>query len=353
MTGPATPRGRGWRPRLFLLVCAPVVVDVLFGAIQLSSIVALVPTVLTYGCAALLIRGLARRGGAGWPTIIVWGLAFVVLAECLIVQTSLAPEDHPGWGRALGVNWTYLVWALGYMSGWGIALSIALTELVFPAHRSQAWLTGRGLLLVAGVFIAGSGSTWYNWTHIVAPRLLGQPIYHPPPITLAVAAVVAGVLIATGWHLTRRPGRPGVAPAQRVPPPAGVAQAVFVAAGLWFFLLLPGMSATVITRIPAAVAVGLAVIVAAAVLLLVHRWSMSPSWSDRHRIALITGALTASMAAGFLTNHFATSMDLVGKIALNAAALGGLGLLYHRRRQHRFAPYVSSANHNDRQRETS
>lgn len=100
-----------WAPRLFLLLCAPVVVDLLFGATQASSIVALVPETLTYGCAALLIRGLARHRGAGWATAITWGVTFAVLAECLIVQTSLAPltGPHAGWGRALGVNWPYLV----------------------------------------------------------------------------------------------------------------------------------------------------------------------------------------------------------------------------------------------------
>src|SRR5262245_21637843 len=94
------PGRQPWGPWLFLLLCAPVVVDLLFGAVQVHTLVALIPTVLTYGCAALLIRGVARRKGAGWPSILAWALAFVVVAECLIVQTSLAPAggDDGGWG---------------------------------------------------------------------------------------------------------------------------------------------------------------------------------------------------------------------------------------------------------------
>src|SRR5437763_1328614 len=115
---------RRWGPPLFLIVCAPVVVDVLFGATSVSNIVALVFEVPTYGLAALLIREVARRRGAGWPTIVVWGVAFTLVSECLVVQTSLAPlsglQTDPLWGRAFGVNWPYLTWALGYVSLWGI-----------------------------------------------------------------------------------------------------------------------------------------------------------------------------------------------------------------------------------------
>jgi hypothetical protein len=61
----AAQRAPAWAPGVFLLGCAPVVADLLFGAIQLSTIVALVPAIATYGCAALLIRGFARGRGAG------------------------------------------------------------------------------------------------------------------------------------------------------------------------------------------------------------------------------------------------------------------------------------------------
>jgi hypothetical protein len=55
---------------VFLLLCAPVAVDLLFGATQASTVIALLPENLRYGCATLLIRGLARHRNAGWATVI-------------------------------------------------------------------------------------------------------------------------------------------------------------------------------------------------------------------------------------------------------------------------------------------
>lgn len=328
-----------WAPAVFLLGCAPVVADLLFGAIQLTTIVALVPALATYGCAALLIRGCARQRGAGWATVLIWGAAFAVIAECLIVQTSLAPltGPHPDWGRAFGVNWTYLTWALGYESVWGIAVSIQLTDLVFPSRRDLPWPRRRSLLMLAVATVAAAGPTWFNWTHIVAPRLLHHPLYQPPPATLTAAAAAAAALIVTGGRLapqrTQRTQR-HTTRTDRARPPVVAALAAFTAAALWFALLLPLGSA--ITRVPPAVAIILAAAVALGTATLLRRWSRAPGWGDRHRLALISGALTASMAAGFLANHLA-AIDLLGKAILNLAALTGL-LLLHRRLRDRNNP---------------
>jgi hypothetical protein len=329
----ATTRLPGRTSGVFLLVCGPVVVDLLFGATQLSSIVALVPEVLTYGCAAVLIRGLARRSGAGWPTVILWAVAFALVAECLIVQTSLAPlgGPHPGWGRALGVNWPYLLWALGYESVWGIAISIQLTDLLFPSHRGRPWPSGRGLGLLAAVFVLGSVSTWFNYTRVVAPRLLHHPIYHPPPVTLA-AGLAAGMLIALGSRSARWvPQAAVMANGRWLPSPAGVGLAAFVAGGLWFALTVWPQSVTAVSaHVPADVPLVLAGITATAAMAVLHRWSQASGWSDQHRLALITGALIASMSAGFVLNHFTGRVDLIGKATLNIAALLGLFVLHHR-----------------------
>lgn len=332
--GEGVRRPPSWKPVLFLLVCAPTVVDVLFGATQLSSIVALVPEVFTYGCAALLIRGFARDRNAGWATVVLWGLAFALITECLIVQTSLAPltGPDPRWGRALGVNWPYLVWALGYESGWAIALSIELTHLVLPAYRDRKWPGRRGRRILIAVFVLGAIPTGYNWTHRVAPRLSHRPVYQPPLLTLLVATVVAGLLVILGMRLVRhrsrhqarwRPTR-----TRQVARPVTAAATAFIAAALWFGLLLPGINGRV-DAVPVVLAIVLAVLVAIVFLLLVHRWSHASGWDGRHRLALVIGGLSASMAAGYLANHF-TTVDLIAKFVLNGAALAGLGVLYRR-----------------------
>lgn len=322
-------------PLALLIVSAPVIVDLLFGATQLSTIVALVPEVLTYGCAAALIRTLARRNGAGWPTVLLWGVAFAVISECLIVQTSLAPltglAPHPDWGREWGVNWPYLTWALGYVSLWGIAMSIQLTELVFPAHRSDPWLRRRDQLVLTVIFAVGAVLAWHTWTHVVLPRFLHQAPYHPPVATLTTAAIVAAVLTAAGQYLSRRHHRASTQPTDRpVPSPAIVGLAAFAAGSLWFALtVLPASLTVVTTHVPAVAPPLLALIASAAALSVFHRWSAARSWTDQHRLGVITGALTASMAAGFLANNFPTTTDLLGKTVLNIAALLGLLFLSH------------------------
>lgn len=315
-------RSTNWAPSAFLFLCAPIVVDLLFGATQASSIVALLPEALTYGCAALLIRGLARQRDAGWATVIIWGAAFAVLAECLIVQTSLAPltGQYAPWGRVLGVNWPYLVWATGYESCWAIALSIQLTDLVFPAHRDTPWPNRRARLILAIVFVVGAIPTWYNWTHVVRPDLLHQPPYQPPLLTLGLAVAAAIALAVVGKSLSTR--RPRAYPA--APAPALVATTAFLATALWFALLLPEVD-RLITLVPAVLPVAGALLVAVTVAVLLSRWSRAPQWTDRHRLAVLTGALTASMAAGFLANQFGT-VDLITKVCLNVAALVGLAV---------------------------
>jgi hypothetical protein len=109
--------------------------------------------------------------------------------------------------------------------------------------------------------------------------------------------------------------------------PVVAALAAFAAAALWFALLPPPSS--VITQVPPIAAIFLAAALALGTLIMLRRWSRAHGWGDRRRLALISGALTASMAAGFLTNHFAAT-DLLGKVILNLAALMGL-LLLHRR----------------------
>src|SRR5262249_49942034 len=97
----------------------------------------LLPQIGVYGCGALIIRALARHRRRGWVAILLMGLAFAIVEECLILQTALAPlfiaaDPQHIYGRTLGVNWVYLLFTLGYESIWAIVLPIQLTELLFP-----------------------------------------------------------------------------------------------------------------------------------------------------------------------------------------------------------------------------
>ncbi|MGH7881884.1 MAG: hypothetical protein ACREN8_03110 [Candidatus Dormibacteraceae bacterium] len=321
---------RPFAPILSLLILAPFTVDILFGATQVTTMAGLIPEIITYGCAALLIRGVVRSCGGGWSTILLFGLAFTVISECLIVQTSLAPQIGrlSNYGRAWGVNWLYLTWAMGYVSIWGIVLPIQLTELIYPRLRANLWLRRRGLITVAVVFALGSIGVWCNWTQIVVPKFLHGPSYYPPLFTLAIAIVAAVVLTCAGiWSLRYR-ASPGPRTDQGTPPPWQVALATVVLGVLWCVLeLLPSPVDGWVVRFPpiAPIAVGIALAVGG--LCLLRRWSASSTWSDRHRLAAVTGALTASMISGFFVNDLTTPVNLVGKILLNIVALALLAVL--------------------------
>jgi len=87
--------------------------------------------------------------------------------------------------------------------------------------------------------------------------------------------------------------------------------------------------------IPLAIPIVIGLAWAALAFLLIRYWSASPTWHDGHRLALIFGALLASMGAGFVINGPALSpIDLIGKAVLNVIAillLAYLGWTLHRR----------------------
>src|SRR5579862_7045872 len=115
LSSPTIPtRHRRIGPAFALLLLSPIIAEVLYGATRLSVIFVLIPEIMTWGCAALLIRECVRRWRKGWPSMLLMGLALAVAEECIIQQTSIAPlvglAEH-AYGRVWGVNWIYFLWA--------------------------------------------------------------------------------------------------------------------------------------------------------------------------------------------------------------------------------------------------
>ena len=90
-SSPTPSRWRRAAPVVILLMLSPVITNVLFGAIRITNIVALIPAAGAWGCGSLLIRELVRRRRQGWPAILILGLALALAEECVILQTSLFP----------------------------------------------------------------------------------------------------------------------------------------------------------------------------------------------------------------------------------------------------------------------
>ena len=315
--------GQRWKPVIGLAVLAPVVVDVVFGATTVSTPFALVPEVLTYGVGAVLVRENVRSGRRGVAAIALLGAAFALLSECVVVQTSVAPQ--PGdTGRMWGVTWPYLVFMVGWIAVWAFLVPIRIVETACSGRPETAgpWLgrrarTGFGVLFVLGCVVA-----WHQWTRVVRPRFLGLPVADPPWPTI-VAALVAVALLAALAATTPWPG-PG---ARRPPRPVLIGATVVFATALWTATTLAAPA-----WLPPAAGVVAALLVAAATASAFAAWTASPEWSPAHRLAAVAGALVANSAAGFVLITFRSLPDLAGKIVVDAAAVGIVAWLARRER---------------------
>ena len=316
-----------WRrsaPVVVLLLLSPVIGEVLFGATRITTLFVLLPQIGTWGCAALFIREVVRRRFLGWPAVLVLGVALAVAEECLIQQTSFAPlvgadPTHP-YGRALGVNWVYLLWALGYESVWIVVLPIELTELIFPGRHDQPWLGNRGLIISAFVFLFASFVAWYSWTHLFLPRYFPELAYRVPVTSITVASAAVVALASVALCLRRRPrAEHGIR--RFVPAPWLIGLVAFGLALPWFGLIFLAYGA--VPDLPSWIPLVTGLVLAAIASSLIAKWSRSPHWQDSARLALICGALIASMCAGFLVFVLggALLIDVIGKLVLNVIAV--------------------------------
>jgi hypothetical protein len=309
-------------PLVTLLLLSPIIAEVLFGSTSLSTLYVLVPEIGTWGCGTLLIRGLVRSRHRGWLSILLLGIALAVAEECVIQQTSLAPlpwlDPQHIYGRALGINWVYLFFQLGYESIWAVVLPIQLTELLFPSRSSDAWIRRRGLVIAAIVFLLCSLVAWYSWTQVTIPTVFHKSIYHPPLLTVVIALVVIVALAA--FALGPRPSsRPEQALLRPVPQPWLIGLGAFVLSLLWFVLIL--LTSGVAEALPPVIPMVGGLLEALAAFFLVNYWSESPAWRDTHRLALVFGACVASMLAGFLLRVVVLPVDVIGKLVLNVIAV--------------------------------
>jgi hypothetical protein len=308
-------------PVLTLAVLSAVIVELLFGSTHLTIISSLLPEIGFYGGAALIIRYVVRRQHHGWISILLLGLAFAVFEEFLIVQTSASPflfaglKDSQIYGRFLGVNWIYFLWAIGYESVWGIVLPIYLTEIIFPEQREDKWLGRIGLFTVATVFILASMISWYVWTQIVVPPAIGFT-YAPPLSLIVLSLVIIGGLVTAATLVPP----PTLQRTNRVAPRLWlVGVLAFTFSLSWFGLL--AFAFDLIPTAPPVISLLVGLILGGGVLFLIRRLSSSTGWNHNHRLALIIGGIVASMLAGFWASGIVLEIDFIGKIVFNVVAV--------------------------------
>jgi hypothetical protein len=315
-----------------LLLLAPVISELLYGAMRISVIFILIPEILTWGCGALLIRECVREWRKGWQSMLLLGLALAVAEEFVIQQTSIAPfVPAHAYGRVWGVNWVYFVWALGYESVWVVLLPVPLTELLFPARRKERWLSVRGFLLASLAFVLGAFIAWYGWTQRARIKIFHMPPYDPPPLYLLTGLGVILLLILGAYMLPSRGPRGDHAASHSVPSPWPVGSILCVLGTPWAASGLAGWGRGSLP-VPLGLILAVGLVWASLTFFLIRRWTSSPDWRDMHRYAVVCGGVLASMLGGFVVFKLggARPIDWIGKAVLDTAAAASL-ILFGRR----------------------
>jgi hypothetical protein len=326
---PARAKWQAVAPVATLIFLSPVLTELLAGIVLVSTLWLLVPEMAVYGLAAVLTREVARRSNRGWGTILLFGIAFAVAEECVILQTSLTPQFFPGgtssFGWAAGVQWIYLTALLAYEGIYAIVLSIALAELLFPDRRHDPWLSKRGFVIAFAVFLVACVGVWLLWTQAGLQRY-GPTTYQVPLLSVGLALVVIVTLVALGLALPRRVEKLA---RKRAWSPWLLGPIAFIFSLFWWLLIaLPYIPASTFGGTSPLIPIGIGLIWAALALLTIGYLSSNRiGWQDRHRFALIFGAVLANMIGGTISILAASPIDQIGKLVIDLIAFTLLVLL--------------------------
>lgn len=327
---------RRYLPVLTLFILSPWVAEVLFGATPFSRIGALLVVAPLYGGGAILIRELARRRGPGWGQIFLLGAAYGIIEEGLAIQSIFNPNLFNAGllgGRALGINWVWSLWTIGYHIVYSIGIPILLAELLFPARRRESWL-GRVGMIVAGVlYVLGLLAIAAIYRFAVAPD------FQPPLMLNLFAALVAILLVVAALTqpartLENRSNKYD----GKVPSPWIISLLGFLMATLWFGLLnLPQpLRSGAWVLIPVILDIALLIGFAS----LIQRWSSHEAWNDLHRLALIFGPLIMVIISG---SFFVTAGNRLDQLGVGIFGIITMILLAFFARQLQYRPREAKA----------
>jgi len=299
---------RRYFPVLTLFILSPWVAEVLFGATPLSRLGALLVVAPLYGGGAILVRELARRRGSGWTRIFLLSAAYGIIEEGLAIQSIFNPNLFNAGllgGRALGINWVWSLWTIGYHIVFSIGIPILLAELLFPTRRDEPWLGRVGLIIVGVLYTLGLLALAAIYRFAMAPD------FQPPLLLNLFAALLAILLMVLALtRPARTPKNLSNKLNEKVPNPWIIGLLGFLMVALWFGLLnLPQPLRTgAWVLIPIAVEIALLIGFAS----LIRRWSSAGAWNDLHRLALAFGPLIMVMISGFFFVTAGNRLDQLG-----------------------------------------
>ena len=299
---------------LTLLFVAPLIAEYLLGDLPLKLLPALVVLAPVYGGGAVLIREAARQTGRGWPTMLMLGAAYAVIAEGLVTQ-SLFNHDYlqkhlhlldPAYLPAFGIGawWTLLM--LNLHAFWSMGVSIALVEALFPPLAEIPWLGRVGSSVIAALFVLGSLADFaVGWE---------QNRFLASKAQLVGAAVLGLLLIVFAFSLPARVARTRMG---MVPEPW--------LAGACACLL--GLAVLLVPQAWGWAAVAAVLAIDSVFLCLLALLSRRKGWCASHVLSLAAGGALAYGAHAFLQRPLIGG--LVAMRISNTVFLGtALGLVY-------------------------
>jgi hypothetical protein len=323
-TGPAPPGPDGGgdrRAAWALVVLTPLVSELALGSTPVRMAWLVLLWMPIYGAGVLLIREVVLRRGRGWPSIVLLALAYELAEDGIGLQALTSPHLYhaASWGaRVLGVNLPYWEANALYHAVFTVCVPIALTDLLFPAHRGRPYLGRAGTAVTGVVAVLGVALL-----RVSVPPSQDPGYQAPLPFVigcvLAVLAVAALALVVA--PPARRPARP-VAPPRLAVLYGGSALGTLLLLGLTFPVFgqpQPAFSRGLLVLVPMALAAALAV----AGYRFLTRAAADPSWTGRHTLAVIGGALVAHSVGGLVIMAH-TTVDRVGLIVI--VLLTGLGV---------------------------
>ena len=279
-------------PALVLFVIAPLFGEVFSGSTRITDFinpVTFLTEALLYGCGAILVRELVLRWRKGWPSLLLLGFAYGIYEEGLVVQSFFDPTWHDlgalaVYGRLWGVNWVWAEHLTLYHAVISILASIVFVQALYPDRRADSWAPTRRWQIVNWIGFLSVFALWSALSKYDAG-------WWRPVSGLAIVALALAARLAPASPLPPR-DRPVARPRRFwVLGFVGMlGQFVLIytvsnAAAWPFQLLMPTV-----------------LVYDLLILGLVLRWSgNAAAWDDRHRVALVGGALSLMLALAPLT----------------------------------------------------
>lgn len=301
-------------PIFGLFFTAPLIAEYLLGDFSIKMLSPLIVLAPMYGGGALLIRELARRNGRGWPTILLFAMAYAIVEEAFTTQSLFDPNYlhlnlgllKSAFAPAFGIGGWWTLWMLLVHTVWSISTPIALIEACFPERARTPW-TGRiGLIVVAIVFLFGavmSAVFSYRTDHFMAS--MAQFGWAAVGVVLLVIAAFSVPACTKGTNTTMAPSAWMLGAVSLV-----LASAAMLVPPKWGWGAVTALLALVVSM-----------------LVTVIWWMRKGTMTIRHQLAMGSGAALTYGWHAFLMSPVVGKADLVYRVGNGIFLAGAVALI--------------------------